>query len=29
MDDELLQKMNAFILEYLKWFQKESLPEED
>ena len=28
MDDELLQKINAFILEYLKWFQKESLPGE-
>jgi len=29
MDDELLQKMNACILEYLEWFQKESLPGED
>ena len=29
MDDELLQKMNACILEYLEWFQKESPPGED
>lgn len=29
MDDELLQNMNACILEYLEWFQKESLPGED
>lgn len=29
MDDELLENMNARILENLEWFQRESLPGED